>query len=123
MPRGTGEPPDRQIDLRFAHQPPIVHKAKQESGEHQPNGGLRFDPGPSDTGRVKVDHLIAQPGQIEHTIHPSQKVLVGNQVSQRAADKKFELEFQFTAALKARGKVKGGPASALASIRRRALSS
>ena len=86
-----GEPADRRIDLRLAHQAPVAHDAQRKPGEHQPNGGLRLDPGAPDAGSVEVGHLIAQPRQIEHAIHPSQDVIVRNQITQRAADEELQL--------------------------------
>jgi hypothetical protein len=86
-----GEATDRRVDLRLTHQPPVVHDAQQKPREHQPNGGLRLDPGPPDAGSVEFRHLIVQPRQVEHMIHSSQNALVGNQVAQRAANEKLEL--------------------------------
>ncbi len=37
---------DRQVDLGFTPQPGIVHDARQQAGQHQPQGRLRIDAGP-----------------------------------------------------------------------------
>ena len=37
------EPPDRDVDLSFPHQPAVVHDAEQKAGEHQPHRHLRID--------------------------------------------------------------------------------
>ena len=42
----TGEPADREIDLRLAHQPPVVDDAKQKAREHQAHRRLGIDAGP-----------------------------------------------------------------------------
>jgi hypothetical protein len=58
----ASEPPDRQIDHRLAHQSPIVNDTEKKACEHQADRRLRLDPGAADAGRVKIGHLVPQPG-------------------------------------------------------------
>ncbi len=87
----AGEPADRQIDLGFAHQPPVVDDPEQESGEHQANGRLRIDPWPTYAGGVKIGDVVPEPREIEHPVHPRQNVIVRNKIAQRSANKKLQL--------------------------------
>jgi hypothetical protein len=41
----AGEPADRQIDLRLAQQPPVMHDPEQEAREHQPDRASGSIPG------------------------------------------------------------------------------
>ena len=40
---------------------------------------------------IKTGHLLTQPGQIEHSLHPGQHMLVRDQLPQRSADEQLQL--------------------------------
>lgn len=85
------EPADRQIDLRLAHQAPVMDDPEKKTRQHQPHGGFGIDAGAADAGRIEIRDIVLQPAEIEHAIHPCQNMLVRNKIAQRAADEKFEL--------------------------------
>src|SRR5215207_4470166 len=89
--RVAHEPADGDVDLRFAHQPPIMDKPEQEACEHQPNCHLRVDPRPPVVGAVEIRHLIPQPREIEHTIDTGEDVIVGNELTQGSGDEELQL--------------------------------
>ena len=74
---------DRQVDLGRTPQPGIVHDARQQAGQHQPQGRLRIDAGLARTvGGVAVPNLRAQPRQIQNPVHPRQHMVVRDKVAQ-----------------------------------------
>jgi len=86
-----GEPADREIDLSFAHQPPVLHKTKNKPGQHQPNGHLRIDPWTAIVRTVKPGHLGMQPAQVKYTVDTDKHMVVGQELTQRPRDKKLQL--------------------------------
>jgi hypothetical protein len=56
----AAEPPDREVDLRLAHQPAVVHDPKQEAGEHKPDRRFGIDAWPSHPGVVRTAPLESQ---------------------------------------------------------------
>ena len=87
----AGEPADRQVDLRLAHEPAIMDDPEQEAREHQPDRRLRIDPRAPDVRRIELGDLGRKPRQVEHPVHAREDVIVRNQVTQRAADEELEL--------------------------------
>src|SRR5512134_3010478 len=85
------EPADGDIHLRFPHQPTVVSDAQQKAREHQSNRHLGVDARPAVTVTVQTSHFLTQPGQIEHPVHPRQKVVVGDQLTQRTTDEQLQL--------------------------------
>src|SRR3954464_5443337 len=85
------EPTDGEVDLRLAHQTPVVDQAEQEPGQHQPNRRLRVNPRPAVVGTVEISHLIPQPREIEHAIHTGEDVIVGHKLAQGTSDKQLQL--------------------------------
>ena len=76
------EPADRNVDLGFAHQPTVMDNTKQEPGQHEPQCNLGINAGPSGTIHgVTLPHLRPEPAQVEHLVHPSEHMAVGNEVS------------------------------------------
>ena len=53
------EPPDRDVDLSFPHQPTVVHDAKQKAGEHQTHRHLRIDTRTAIVPAVAIRHFRA----------------------------------------------------------------
>jgi hypothetical protein len=86
-----GEPADRQIDLRLAHEPPVVDHAEQEARQHQPDRRLRRYPWTPDARRVECPNLGWKPGQIQHPIDARKDMFVRDESTQRTADKELEL--------------------------------
>jgi hypothetical protein len=85
-----GEPADREVDLRLAHEPPVVDDTEQETRQHQPDRRLRIDPRPS-LGGVEFGNFRMQPLEVEHTIDPRKNMVVRNQIADRAADEELQL--------------------------------
>src|SRR5512134_515620 len=85
------EPADGDIHLRFPHQPTVVNDAQQKAREHQSNRHLGVDARPAVTVTVQTGHFLTQPGQIEHPVHPRQKVVVRDQLPQRTTDEQLQL--------------------------------
>jgi len=85
------EPTDGDVDLSFAHQPAVVHDASEETGEHQAHGHLGIDAGTTVVRAIAVGHLCAQPRQIEHAIDSHQRVVIRNELSERASDEDLQL--------------------------------
>jgi len=81
MQRVADKPADREVHLRLAHQPAVMHDAEQESGQHQPNRHLWVDAGPTVIHAVDVAHLAGQPAQIENPIDAGQDMVVGNELA------------------------------------------
>ena len=77
------EPPDRDVDPSFPHQPAVVHDAKQKAGEHQTYRHLRIDTRTAVVPAVAIRHFLAQPPKVEHTIHPGQNMILGHQLIER----------------------------------------
>src|SRR3954470_16786921 len=77
------EPADREVDLRLAHQTPVMDQAEQEADQHQPNARLGVNAWPAVVGTVEISHLIPQPRQIEHAIHTGEDVIVGHKLAPR----------------------------------------
>ena len=48
------EPADRDVDLRFPHQPAVVHNPEQQAREHQAHRHLRIDAGPTVVRAIAV---------------------------------------------------------------------
>src|SRR5512134_385320 len=87
----AGEPADGDIHLRFPHQPTVVNDAQQKAREHQSNRHLGVDARPAVTVTVQTGHFLTQPGQIEHPVYPGQKVVFGDQLTQRTTDEQLQL--------------------------------
>ena len=75
----TDEPPDREVHLRLAHQPTVVHEPQQKARQHQPNRHLRVDPRSTVVRAITIRHFLAQPTQVENAVHAGQYVIFGNQ--------------------------------------------
>jgi hypothetical protein len=63
----AAKPTDRQVDLGFAHESPVVHEAQQEARQHQTDGDLGIDARPAVATVVEVLDLM-QPAEIEDAI-------------------------------------------------------
>ena len=72
----SDEPADRDVDLRFPHQPAVVHNPEQQAREHQAHRHLRIDAGPAVVREIAVRHLLAQPAQVENAVHARQDVIL-----------------------------------------------
>ena len=77
----TGEPADREIDLRLAHEPPVMHDTEKEPGQHQAHGRFRRDAGPADADCIEIRHLAAKPPQIKHSVDAGKDVIVRDKVT------------------------------------------
>ena len=88
---GTDEPADRQIDLRLAHQAPVMDNPKQKARQHQAYHDFGIDAGAAIVGTVKIDHLGAKPPKVENLIDLHQHMVIGDQIPQRPGDEKFQL--------------------------------
>ena len=86
-----GEPTDREIDLSFAHQPPVLHDPKNKPGQHQPYCDFRIYPGTATVRTVKPGHLRMQPTQIEYPIDTDKNMVVGQEIPQRPRNEKLQL--------------------------------
>ena len=85
----AGEPADRQVDLRLAHQPPIGDDAQKEPRQHQPDRISRTPASGSIPGRptprgVQIAPLLAQPAEVEHPLDTGQHGVVGDELTKRA---------------------------------------
>ena len=85
------EPTDRDVDLSFAQQPPIVDDAQQKTGQHQSDGHLRVDVRPAIVVAIELSNLLSEPGKVQHPVYLAQDVVVRDQLSKRACDEEFEL--------------------------------
>ena len=85
------EPADREIDLRLAHQPPVMHDAEQEPRKHQPDRDLGIDPRPPVRLAVKLGDLRPKPGEVEHAIHSGEDMIVGHELPQRPRHEQLKL--------------------------------
>ncbi len=65
--------------------------AEKETCKHQAQGGLGIDGGTAPTRRVNLSYLIMKPRQFEHTVDPSQHMIVGNKIAKRPAEEEFQL--------------------------------
>ena len=86
-----GEPADREIDLSFAHQPPILHDAEKKPGQHQPDGHLWINPWAAIVWTIKPGHLGMQPAQIKDPVHTNEHMILGQNIPQRPRNEKFQL--------------------------------
>ena len=87
----AGEPADGKVDLRFAHQPTIMHDPEQKARKHQAERCLGIYPRPADIRGIELGHLPAQPAEIENPVDAGENVVVGHEVSERSADEELEL--------------------------------
>ena len=85
------EPPDREVHLRLAHQPTVVHEPQQKARQHQPNRHFRVDPGTTVVRAITIRHLLAQPAQVQNPVHAGQNVILGNQLLQRTGHEQVHL--------------------------------
>ena len=76
------EPPDCDVDLSLAQQPPIVHHAQQKASEHQAHGHFGIDPRPAVVVAVKLRHLASELRQIQYPIDLGEDVIVGNELAE-----------------------------------------
>ncbi len=72
------EPADRDIDLRFPHQPTVMHNAEQQPGEHQPDRDLRIDAGPTVVHAVAVRHRLTLFG-VKYSCRSTSTILAGSE--------------------------------------------
>jgi hypothetical protein len=80
------EPADSDIDVSFAQQLAVVHDPEQQPGKHQSYGNLGIDSWPAITMAIAIGDFLPQPRKIEHAVDPSQYVIVGDELAERASD-------------------------------------
>jgi hypothetical protein len=85
------EPADREIDLRLAQHPPVMHDPEQEPREHQPDRDLRIDARPPVRLAIKVGDLRPKPGEVEHAIDSGEDMIVGHELPQRPRHEQLKL--------------------------------
>ena len=87
----AAEPADRQIDLRLAHQPPVMDDAQKEAGQHEPHRNLGIDARTADLGVVQLGQLTSKPTQVEDPIDADQNMIMGQHITQRPGYEQFRL--------------------------------
>lgn len=75
----TDEPADREIDLRFPHQAPVMDDPEKKAGQHQAHSDLGVDAGAAVVGARESTHFSTQPLEIENLINPHQHMVVRDQ--------------------------------------------
>ena len=88
--RVAGKPTNRDVHLRFPHQPPVMDDAEQKAREHQPDGHLGIDAGPPVVQAIKIADLLTQPAQIENAIDPGKDTVIRNELTQRTGDEQLQ---------------------------------
>ena len=78
----THEPTDRDVDFRFAHQPPVMDDPQQKSSQHQSYRHFRIDPGSAIVTAIKIGDFVTQPGKVKNAINPHQHIVVRNKLAQ-----------------------------------------
>ncbi len=63
--------------------PPVMHKAGEETRQHQPHCNLGVDTGPAVISAIKAAYFSAKPPKIEDMIDLHQNVVIGNRTPQR----------------------------------------
>ncbi len=89
--RVTDEPADREIDLRFTHQPPVMDDPEQKTRQHQAHGNFGINARATIVGTIMAGHFSAKPPKVENRIDPHQHMVVGDQPPQRPGDEKLQL--------------------------------
>ena len=71
------KPADRDVDLRFAHQPAIMNDAKEKSRKHEPDRDFWIDARPAVLGAVAIGNCLTQPGQVKDPINTRKDMMSG----------------------------------------------
>ena len=87
----SDKPADREIHLRFTHQPAVVDDPEQQSRKHQSHRYFRINPWPAGVRAIAVRCFFAQPVEVENPIDPRQDVIPGYQLLQRPGDEQLLL--------------------------------
>jgi hypothetical protein len=85
------EPADGDVDASLTQELAIVHDPEQQPGEHQSYGNFGIDPRPAITMAIAIDDFLPKPGKIEHAADPSQHVIIGDELAERARDEQLQL--------------------------------
>jgi hypothetical protein len=68
-----------------------MHDPEQEAGKHQAERSLRINARPANIRGIEPGHLLAQPPEIENPVDAGENMIIGNEVSERSADKELKL--------------------------------
>ena len=60
------KPADREIDLCFSHETPVMDDPKKKASQHQTDGGLRRNTQTTSSDGIKISNIFGQPAEIEH---------------------------------------------------------
>jgi hypothetical protein len=85
------EPADGDVDVSLTQELAIVHDPEQQPGEHQSYGNFGIDPRPAITMAIAIDDFLPKPGKIDHAADPSQHVIIGDELAERARDEQLQL--------------------------------
>ena len=85
------EPTNGDVDVGFAHELAVMHDTAKQASEHQADGNLGINAGPTIVEAIQVGDLISQPRKVENTINAHEHMVIGNELSQRASNEQFQL--------------------------------
>jgi hypothetical protein len=80
------KPAHRRIHLRLPQHLPLLHNPGKEPGQQQPQRCLRLDARTADSRTQANPYLLTQPGQVQHSVDPSQDMDLGHENTEWTAD-------------------------------------
>ena len=68
-----------------------MHDPEQQPGKHQSYGHFAIDPRPAIIMAIAIGDFLPQPRKIEHAMDPSQHMIIGDELAERASDEQLQL--------------------------------